>query len=122
MSLMQAILLGFIALIITPGFFFYFDVTPKTVVLLLGSAALLLTGRKCAAPRLFSALILANLASVVFSTALSTRPGVSLIGTGWREFGLASQVAALALAWTIAATPGARIVLRGVVVAGIAAG
>jgi O-antigen ligase len=122
MSLMQAILLGLIALIITPGFFFYFDVTPKTVVLLLGSAALLLVGRRCAAPRLFSALILANLASAILSTALSARPGLSVVGTGWREFGLAPQVAALVLAWTIAGTPGSRIVLRGVVAAGIAAG
>jgi O-antigen ligase len=122
MSLMQAILLGLIALIITPGYFFYFDVTPKTVVLLLGSAALLLAARKHAAPRLFSALILANIASALFSTAISTRPGLSVTGTGWREFGLASQVAALALAWTISGSPASRAVLRGVVVAGIGAG
>ena len=45
MALCQAMLLGLIALIITPGYFCYFDVTPKVVVLLLGTSALLLWPR-----------------------------------------------------------------------------
>jgi O-antigen ligase len=122
MALCQAVVLGLIALIITPGYFCYFDVTPKVVVLLLGTAVLLLWPR-LAAPRVFSVLILLNLASLAVSTAVSTRPGLSLIGTSWREFGLIPQAAALLFAWTVAAASGsARVVLRGVAVAGIAAG
>ncbi len=122
MALCQAVVLGLIALIIAPGYFFYFDVTPKVVVLLLGTAVLLLWPR-LAVPRVFSVLILLNLASLTVSTVVSTRPGLSLIGTSWREFGLVPQAAALLFAWTVAAVPGnARLLLRGVAVAGIAAG
>ena len=42
MALIQAALAGLVALIITPGLLFYFDVTPKVVVLLAGVALLLL--------------------------------------------------------------------------------
>jgi O-antigen ligase len=122
MALCQAVVLGLIALIITPGYFFFFDVTPKVVVLLLGTAALLLWPR-IAVPRVFSVLILLNLASLALSTAVSTRPGLSLMGTSWREFGLIPQAATLLFAWTVAGASGsARVVLRGVAVAGIAAG
>ena len=38
MTLFQAAAIGLLALIITPGYFFYFDVTPKLVVLLLATA------------------------------------------------------------------------------------
>ena len=40
MALLQSALIGLLALIITPGLLFYFDVTPKIVVLLLGFYAL----------------------------------------------------------------------------------
>jgi O-antigen ligase len=110
------------ALTITPGYLFFFDVTPKVVILLLGTAALLLWPHK-AVPKAFSFLILLNLASLALSTIFSTRPALSLIGTSWREFGLIPQAAALLFAWTVAAAPGsARIILRGVAVTGIAAG
>ena len=73
--------------------------------------------------RVFSVLIFLNLASLAFSAAVSTRPGLSLMGTSWREFGLIPQAGALLFAWTVAAASGsARIILRGVTVAGIAAG
>ena len=46
MALIQAALIGLVALILTPGLLFYFDVTPKLVVLLagVGLAALLARG------------------------------------------------------------------------------
>ncbi len=84
MSLWQAILLGLIALILTPGYLFYFDVTHKVAVLLLGTAGLLLAARGIRVSKLFSALILLNLASLALSTLLSTTPELSLMGTGWR--------------------------------------
>ncbi len=123
MSLLQAILLSLIALIITPGYFFYFDVTPKVVALLLGTATLLLLTRRPSVPKLFTWLVLLNLASLAVSTVFSTRTALSIIGTSWREFGLVPQAAALLFAWTVAGNPqGARVVLRGVAIAGLAAG
>jgi O-antigen ligase len=122
MALFQAVLLGLVALIITPGYLCYFDVTPKVVILLLGTAVLLPWPRETVS-KVFSGLILINLASIVLSTAFSTRPGLSLIGTSWREFGLIPQAAVLLFAWTVAAVSrSARVVLRGVAVAGILAG
>ncbi len=83
----------------------------------------MLLWRRLAVPREFSVLIFLNLASLAVSTAVSTRPGLSLMGTSWREFGLIPQAAALMFAWTVAGGLGsARVVLRGVAVAGIAAG
>jgi O-antigen ligase len=123
MRLLQAVTLGLIALIIAPGLFFYFDVTPKVAVLLLGTAVLLAAGAGRNTPKIFSALILLNLVSLAVSTALSTRPGLSLIGTNWREFGLVPQAAALLFAWSVAGSGGnARMVLRGVAISGAVAG
>jgi O-antigen ligase len=123
MRLLQAVTIGLIALTIAPGYLFYFDVTPKVVVLLAGTAALLAAGAVRGASKSFSALILLNLASLAVSTALSTRPGLSLMGTNWREFGLVPQAAALLFAWSVAGCPGnARVVLRGVAISSAAAG
>jgi len=123
MRLLQAVTIGLIALTIAPGYLFYFDVTPKVVVLLVGTGALLAAGAVRGASKSFSALILLNLASLAVSTALSTRPGLSLMGTNWREFGLAPQAAALLFAWSVAGCPGnARVALRGVAISGAVAG
>jgi O-antigen ligase len=122
MRLSQAVTIGLIALIITPGYLFYFDVTPKLAVLLLGTAVLLVAGAGRGANKTFSVLVLLNLVSVAVSTALSTRPGLSLIGTNWREFGLVPQAAALLFAWSVAGAPGnTRVVLRGVAISSAAA-
>jgi O-antigen ligase len=123
MRLIQAVTIGLIALTITPGYLFYFDVTPKVVALLVGTAALLAAGAMRGASRTFSALILLNLASLAVSTALSTRPGLSLMGTNWREFGMVPQTAALLFAWSVAGCPGSpRVVLRSVAISGAVAG
>src|SRR5580692_6672871 len=106
MRLLQAVTIGLIALIIAPGYLFYFDVTPKTAVLLIGTAVLLAAGAGRGASKTFSALILLNLVSLAVSTTLSTRPGLSLIGTNWREFGLVPQAAALLFAWSVATGTG----------------
>ena len=39
MALLLAVVMALIPLAIAPGWFFYFDVTPKVVLLLLGAAA-----------------------------------------------------------------------------------
>src|SRR5215469_6136132 len=103
--MIEAVILGAIALIIAPGYLFYFDVTPKTTVLLAGTAVLLVTRRRCRAPIAFSALLILNLASLGISTALSSRPGLSLFGSVWREFGLIPQAALMLFAWLVAGNP-----------------
>ena len=62
MALIQAALAGLVALIITPGLLFYFDVTPKLAVLLAGTSLALVgcaaAGSLSRRPRLFSILLL----------------------------------------------------------------
>src|SRR5437867_1781770 len=117
MALLQAFIVGLIALALTPGWLFYFDVTPKVVVFLAGTAAALFcTGR---APRWFSLLVVASLISLSVSSALSANPALSVFGTNWRRFGAVTQAAVLLFAWTIARHAAGhpdrvRTVLRGV--------
>jgi hypothetical protein len=119
----QAVTIGLIALIIAPGYLFYFDVTPKVVVLLVSTAVLLAAGGVRGGSKSFSTLIPLNLAALALSTALSTRAGLSLMGTNWREFGLIPQAAALLFAWSVASCPESpRLLLRGVAVSGAIAG
>jgi len=112
------------ALIVTPGFLFYFDVTPKLAVLLAGTGvALLFASSVRPAHRLFSLLLLLNAISLGVSTALSAEPGLSAFGTNWRRFGAAPQAAVLLFAWLVSQhTAGrpdrVRTILRGVGVSG----
>lgn len=102
MALLQAAVIGLIALIVTPGFLFYFDVTPKVVVLLVGAGAALLCARiRRPAHRWFSLLLLLNLFSLGISTALSPQPALASFGTNWRRFGAAPQAAILLFAWLV---------------------
>ena len=120
MALLQAVVIALVALIITPGFLFYFDVTPKLLVLLLGTAVLL---RLKPAPRVFSILLLLTGVSLLISTALSRDPALSAFGTSWRRFGLVTQAALLLLAWAVAGNAAGRpdrvrTILRGMSLAG----
>ncbi len=120
MPLILAAGIALAALIITPGGLFYFDVTPKIVVLLVTAAvALALSVRRTEVrlpPRVFTLLLCLTAGSLALSTALSTNRAVSLIGTTWREFGLVPQLAVLAFAW-LAATVDARPLLRAIALA-----
>jgi O-antigen ligase len=82
-------------LIIAPGFLFYFDVTPKVVVLLLGVAATLpwLSPRR--ELRWLYSLLSIQAASAILSTIFSNRIGISIFGSTWRRFGLITQLALL---------------------------
>ena len=128
MGLLQAVVVGLLALIIVPGYSFYFDVTPKVAVLLAGAAlALLVWG---AAPRarggryfVFSGLLLLSLGSLAVSTALSASPALSAFGTNWRRFGSVIQAAILLFAWLVASSTAghperSRTILRSVTAAG----
>src|SRR5215472_7956486 len=57
MALLQAVGIGLIALLVTPGFFFYFDITPKLIVLL-ALAAVIGAGPRPPRRTLFTAILL----------------------------------------------------------------
>ena len=102
MALVQAAAIGLIALVLTPGWFFYFDITPKLVVLLV-ALALSGAGLRPASRSPFSVLILLSLLSLAVSTALSPTPAIAAFGTNWRRFGAVTQSAILLFAWFLSA-------------------
>src|SRR5258708_8409274 len=102
MALLQAAIIGLIALMITPGYLFYFDVTPKVAVLLAGAGVVLLcaiTARP--AHGLFSLLLLLNAISLGISTAFSAQPALSEFATNWRRFAPLPPAAILLFAWLV---------------------
>lgn len=116
MPLLQAVATGLIALILAPGLFLYFDVTPKLAVLLAATALLL----PFALPRprrgIVFILILLYACSLILSASLSTNPGLSWFGSNWRRYGAITQIALFLFAY-IASTPSHhRLVLRGIVI------
>ena len=102
MALVQAVAIGLIALLITPGFFFYFDITPKLILVLLLCAASG-AGSRPALRSAFSVVVLASLLSLALSTVLSPTPAISAFGTNWRRFGAVPQAAILLSAWYLSA-------------------
>lgn len=126
MALLQALLIGLIASILAPGQLFYFDVTPKIAIVLLGAAALLLwpLGETSGAPRAFTFPAVAYFVSLAGSAAFSSNAWLSTFGGNWRRFGAVTQAAVLIFAWMlarhVAGRPDrARIVLRGVAASGV---
>ena len=126
MVFLQALLIGLTALILAPGYSFYFDVTPKLVILLAGTAVLLAWSavRYRAAPRSFSMVMLLTLASLAVSSAASDHPALSVFGTIWRRYGALPQAVLLLFAWMVAAQTSGRLdrvrtILRGIVVSGV---
>jgi len=134
MALLLAAVLALIPLAIAPGWFFYFDVTPKVVLLLLGTAAAVLWWaadggaagfyRASRAARWFLLALCGMAVSLVVSTLASVNPVLSLAGSNWRDWGLVTQLAALGVAYLVAACcagrPGRlRVVLRAVAASGL---
>ena len=131
MAFAAALVLALLALVIAPGYSFYFDVTPKVAVLLVGTAVLLtLAARRKESPRgprLFAVLLLFNGASLGFSTACSANRALSIYGGSERCFGALAQAAAMLFAWLVAWQSAGRpdrgrIVLRGVSISGVVVG
>src|SRR6185295_5949142 len=107
MALLLSAILALLPLTITPGLLFYYDVTPKIVVLLVGVAIAAALGWRRArvtapAMRLFGMLLIAQALSLVISTVFSTDRALSFGGSNWRRFGLVTQCAMLLLAWITA--------------------
>ena len=97
MPMVQAAALALIALILTPGLLFYFDVTPKLVVLLVAGGVALVPLRRSR----FAGLVMLTLVSLAISTALSSNPSLSFYGTRWRQYGALAQAAVLIFAWAL---------------------
>jgi hypothetical protein len=106
-GILQAAILALSALILAPGYWFGFDVTPKTVVLLTGVAAALVfefavPGQERGRLRAFGILLGLTSLSLAISTALSARPLLSFLGSNWRQFGAVAQIAVMLFAWLVA--------------------
>ena len=104
-----------VPLVVLPGVSFYFDVTPKVAVLLVGVAvaqALSLprrdfrlrirsrTSRRLAQTRV-AVLLLAQAGSLALSTVLASDRLLAFTGSNWRRFGLVVQLALLMFAWLL---------------------
>ncbi len=119
MPLLQAAVIGLTVLMIAPGYSFYFDVTPKLLVLLLGAAICAVTWNGARPSRAVTAAFAAAAAWVVVASALSANPALSWFGSTWRRYGAVAQLAILLLAWLIAQNGerGRTVLLRGIAAA-----
>jgi O-antigen ligase len=110
-----------IPLAMAPAWFFYFDVTPKIVVLLVGTAAGIIWWAVAGGRRIspwFSAAIAGMAISLVISTVVSVNRPLSLTGSNWRCWSLVTQLAVLGFAW-LAAQQTPRAMFRAVAVGGL---
>jgi O-antigen ligase len=131
MAILLSAILALLPLTLAPGLLFYYDITPKIVVLLIGTAIGLMLARREAQARspelwVFAMLLMAQGASLAVSTAFSSDAALSLGGSMWRRFGVISQVAMLLFAWfaaQYAAGDAGRVrqLIRAIAVAGIPA-
>ncbi|MGA2742583.1 MAG: O-antigen ligase family protein [Bryobacteraceae bacterium] len=138
MALLLAAVIALIPPVIAPGSFFYFDVTPKVVLLLLGTAAAAVgwtAAPTCLTPagfyraslpaRGFLLAICGMAVSLAVSTLASVNPLLSLGGSNWRYWGLVTQLAALGFAYLVATCCAGqpdrmRVLLRAIAASGLA--
>jgi O-antigen ligase len=129
MRFVLPVVAALLPVVIAPGLLFYFDVTPKLVILLIGLSAALILWRgelplDSRRNRTFLLLLGAQAISLVVSTVASVAPALSLNGSNWRRFGLVSQIAVLLFAMLVAAECAAdrdrvTLYLKAIVVGGI---
>ncbi|MGA8578508.1 MAG: O-antigen ligase family protein [Bryobacteraceae bacterium] len=127
MAFLTALVVPLVALIVTPGLLFYFDVTPKLVVLLALTAALLVGWALRSPTRMrgfpwFSPALLFGLGSLALSTILSSNPALSFYGTAWRRYGGLAQTSILVVAFLVATQTAGKIECATAVFRGISAG
>ena len=131
-----AAVLALTPLLVLPAFCFYYDVTPKVAVALIGTAIAILlflcdTSFSAArrwwvdpAGRWFCILAAAQIAALLLSTLFSSNPALSWNGGNWRRLGFVSQSAIVALAFLIIRSwsqSGFVVLLRATTAAGAAA-
>ncbi len=125
-----------VPLLITPRLFFHYDTAPKIIVLAVTAAWVLLRPGSLREEvhalssrregRWLIALAAAQLVWFGITTATSSRPWLSLLGSGWRRFGfietLSLTIVAIAVAAGLSARPrDVRPLLRMIVGAGLVA-
>ena len=130
-----AAVLALTPLLILPAYLFYYDVTPKVDLVLIGTAIGLLalfrqhslasSRRLWANPlgRWFSFLAAAQLISLLLSTVFSRHLALAWNGGNWRRLGFVSQSAVIALGFLIAVScsnSGLRVLLRATTASGTA--
>ena len=135
LQLTTGAVLALAPLLILPAYSFYYDVTPKVAIVLLGAAlGLVLFLRDSTfsdVPRLwadplgrwFCLLAAAQLLSLLLSTFFSSHAALSWNGGNWRRFGFVSQCAVIVLAYLIAQSrleSGLQILLRAATASGVA--
>jgi O-antigen ligase len=104
--------LALIPLIITPGLLFYYDVTPKIVLLLFTTAIALLFVKPAAAGwselvsertgRWYVLLLAAQAVSIVVSTAFADDVALAVTGGSWRRLGAVTAICVLVFAGVLA--------------------
>ncbi len=129
-ALLQSVVIAITSLILAPGYLVYFDVAPKVIALLTGTALVLLlvaiTGFPFPGPKRmpqFSMLSACYAFWLALATAFSIRPALSFLGTDWRRFGGLEEGTVCVFGWLIAAVcagclPRVLTVLRGIAAAG----
>lgn len=136
MAKAQAAVVALCGLIIAPGYLFYFDVTGKIAVLLIGTAGLLVAmalskgTERATAEGFYKGLVWMfglSILSLAFASIWSRNRELSLFGTNWRHYGMVVQACVLAFCWLLARhTAGhaerTRTVLRGIAAAGALTG
>ncbi len=94
------------AILILPWWSFYFDVTPKVVVILIGAALVFVMRREwpsdespAASPlRYFTVIAVAQAMLTMVAAIFSTHPQVSWLGGTWRRSGAIAEIAVFVLA------------------------
>ncbi|MBZ5611419.1 MAG: O-antigen ligase family protein [Acidobacteriia bacterium] len=116
-----------VPLLITPGWLAHFDITPKVAILLFGLTLIFLypsanvhnfyelIGSR--AGRWFAGLLAAGWTCSALASAFSTNVALSIHGSTWRRYGLASEsglllFALLAAGWLAAEPDNVRLLLR----------
>lgn len=100
MNFLLPVVAALVALLVLPGWSFYFEVTPKVVITLLGAGAALAwfrwpTERRA---RWFIGMVAVQALGIVLATMFSTNRWMSFYGSTWRRSGMLVELAVLALA------------------------
>src|SRR5580704_1392406 len=100
MAFLLPSLAALIALLILPGWSFYFEVTPKVVVVLLAAAAAIpfLRWPDGKRARWILGLIAAQAITIALATLFSTNRWRSFYGSTWRKDGMLVEIAVLVFA------------------------
>lgn len=85
---------------------FYYDVTPKVVLVLAGAAAALCFRPRAPAnpPRWLTGLLGTQAACVILATVLSPNWELSFGGSNWRRLGLVTYISLIIIAWLVCRT------------------